>query len=64
MGTEIEQAPVNDNELHWYLRGPDADGFVWLVWRGDDAREMLNLGSSALVQGAFVDWIAREVSPC
>jgi hypothetical protein len=55
MGTDVERAAVNDNDLHWRLRGPDEDDLVWLDYDGPGCRRLFNLGDKAAVHGAFAD---------
>ena len=54
----MEQTAQNDNR-HWYIKGPDKDGNAWLVWEGEGEPQMLNLGQKEEVGAMFCDWLCR-----
>jgi hypothetical protein len=54
----MEQAASNDNALQWQLSGPDAEGSVWLEWKGEGPRERFNLGAFDQVAEALAEWLA------
>ena len=55
----MEQAPSNDNGLGWRLKGPDADGLVWLV--DDRAGGMMTqLGEFDDVATELADWLEQK----
>jgi hypothetical protein len=55
MGTEKEQAA-----LTWAIRGPDADGDVWLDFDQPHELNSFNLGAFEDVGERLCDWLAQN----
>lgn len=55
MGTEKEQAG-----LKWAIRGPDADGSVWIDIDQADDLNSFNLGAFDDVACRWADWMGQH----
>jgi hypothetical protein len=55
----MEQPVGNDNDLGWFLQGPDDQNLVWLVNERCDG-ELVLLGPASAVATTFADWLEEQ----
>jgi hypothetical protein len=56
----MQEPPVNDNDLCWDLKGPDAEGDVWFLDEAEGHGAMINLGPFDAVATKLADWLAER----